>query len=221
MAVAWLPLAIAQSEHGPNADQSAFSSSSLATRNNDSFADRFLALAGPAKPKRLTEKERFQQYALDTAGPFPLFGEAVGAGLSQWMNSPKEWGQGWGAFGKRYASDLAYNAVRQTIAYGVSTVFHEDYRYFASVRQGFWPRAGHALVSTFTARHPDGRDTFSMSSVTGVAGASAISSIWGPSSTKGVENIAANAGISFAVTAGLNVAREFLPDILHKHRPTN
>jgi hypothetical protein len=180
--------------------------------------DTILGMVGPAQPTQLTEKERFQQYLLSIAGPAPLIGEAAGAGIGQWTNSPREWGQGWGALGKRYTSNLAYNGVRQTISYGTSVVFREDDRYFASEAKGFWPRTRHALVSTLTARRPDGRQRFSVSGVTSVVGASAIASTWGPESWKGAGHIARNAGISFAGTAGLNVVREFLPDILHRRR---
>jgi len=155
---------------------------------------------------------------LSMVGPVPLIGEAAGAGLGQWTNSPEEWGQGWDALGKRYWSNLAYNAVRQTITYGGSLALHEDTRYFGSRRSGFWPRAGHALLSTFTARHADGRDLFSVSGTAGVIGAAAISSAWGPPSWRGPGNIAENAGISFASTAATNVVREFLPDIFHRPR---
>ena len=67
----------------------------------------------------------------------------------------------------------------------------------------------------FYSRHPDGSQRFSVSGVTGVVGASALTSIWGPGSWKGTGNIAENAGVSFGVTAAFNVVREFLPDILH------
>ena len=73
-------------------------------------------------------------------------------------------------------------------------------------------------MSTFTARHSDGRDSFSFSSTAGVLGASAISSVWGPPSWKGPGNIAENAGVSFASTAAFNVVREFLPDIFRRPR---
>jgi hypothetical protein len=191
---------------------------SPANTNGPDLIDKILIMVGPSDPKGLTEKERFQAYLLSTGGPVPLIGEAAGAGVGQWLNSPKEWGQGWGAYGERFGSNLAYNAVRQTITYGTSIVFREDDRYFASTAHGFWPRTRHALVSTFTARHPNGRQMVSVSSVTGVIGASAISSIWGPDSWKGPGNIAANSGISFASTAGFNVVREFLADILHRPR---
>jgi len=166
----------------------------------------------PARP------ERFGEYVLSTIGPIPLIGEAAGAAVNQWMDTPKEWGQGWNSFGKRYGSNLAYNAIRQTITYTGSLALREDTRYFASGRSGFWPRTRHAAVSTFTARHTNGRGSFSFSGTAGVIGASAISSTWGPPSWKGPGNIAANAAISFASTAAFNIVREFLPDILRRPR---
>ncbi len=187
-----------------------------ASVDDDGILTKVMGMVGPSEPSQLTEKKRFNLYALSVGGPVPLIGEAAGAAIAQWDNTPKEWGQGWGAYGQRYGSNLAYNAVRQTITYGVSIAFHEDNRYFASHKHGFWKRTGFAVLSTVTARHPDGHDAFSVSSVTGVLGASAISSIWGPPSWKGIGNMSETAGISFATSAGFNIIREFLPDILHR-----
>ncbi len=205
----WAPVALAQATPDP-AGQTAAASPAHAS----DLLDKILIMVDPANTGSLTAKERFDAYLLSTGGPVPLLGELAGAGLEQWLNSPAEWGQGWGAFGQRYGSNLAYNAVRQTITYGGSIAFQEDDRYFASTAHGIWPRTKHALVSTFTARHPSGAEVFSISSAAGIVGASAISSIWGPESWKGPGNIASNAGISFASTAAFNVVREFLPDIL-------
>src|SRR4051794_17411106 len=72
---------------------------------------KILSMVGPADPKVLTERERFEQYVLNTVGPVPLFGAAVGAGFNQWTNTPGEWGYGGAAYGKRYASNFGYNAV--------------------------------------------------------------------------------------------------------------
>jgi len=206
-------------EGNQSADRSgAAVDSTKAHASNEGLLDRILDLAGPADPKPLTRRQAFNNYLMATAGPLPILGEAAGAGIGQWMNSPKEWGQGWNAYGKRFGANVAYNATRQTIIYGTSSIFHEDTRYFASRADGIWPRAKHALLSTFTARHPDGRDRFSVSSVAGVAGACALSSTWGPDSWQGPKNIARNAGVSFASTAGFNVVREFLPDIFRRPR---
>ncbi len=180
--------------------------------------DKVLNMVGPVPAASPAHTERVSEFVLSTVGPIPLLGEAVGAGIEQWDNAPKEWGQGWGAFAKRYWSNLAYNGIRQTIIYGGSHALGEDTRYFASGRSGFWPRTRHALVSTFTARHKDGSESFSFAGTAGVIGAGAISSAWGPDAWRGPGNIAKNAGISFASTAAFNVVREFLPDIFHRPR---
>jgi hypothetical protein len=182
------------------------------------FIDKFLDMVGPADPKHQTAGQKFTQYVWNTVGPVPLLGEAAAAGIGQWTNTPHEWGQGWEAYGRRYGSNLAYNGVRQTISYGLSVPLGEDNRYFASRSKRFWPRTGHALLSTFTARHADGRTTFSISANTGVVSTAAISSIWEPPSQKRIDSIAASAGISFGTTAAFNFVREFLPDLLHRPR---
>ena len=180
--------------------------------------DKALEMVGPVPAASPPHMERFGEFVRSTIGPVPLMGEAAGAAIEQWMNTPKEWGQGWDAFAKRFGSNLAYNGIRQTITYGGSVVLGEDTRYFASGRTGFWPRTRHALVSTFTARHADGKVSFAYSSTAGVIGASAISSAWGPEDWRGPGKIAKNAGISFASTAAFNVVREFLPNILRRGR---
>jgi hypothetical protein len=208
---AWLPLALAQTE-APSADQPA----AVGNAVQGYVIDKIMGIVGPSEPSQLTEKKRFHLYIFSVAGPVPLLAEAAGAGFSQWVNTPKKWGQGWDAYGERYESNLAYNGLRQTITYGTSALFHEDNRYFPSHKQGVWARAGYAVRHTVTARHPDASQAFSISSVVGVLGASAASSIWGPRSWEGVDGIGRNAGISFATTAAFNVVREFLPDLLHR-----
>lgn len=179
------------------------------------WVDKIVGLVGPSQPSHQTQKTRFQQYVLYVAGPLPILGEIAGSGINQWTNTPQEWGQGWDAYGQRLGSNLAYNAIRQTIGYGISVALGEDNRYFASHKHGA-ARIGYALVSTVAATQSDGRRRFSAASIAGVAGASAAASVWGPPSYKGMGNISKNAGVSLGVTAAFNVFREFLPDLLHR-----
>lgn len=183
---------------------------------HEDLIDKVMGMVSPTESGELTEKKRFHLYLVSVVGPVPVLAEIAGAGIGQWANSPKEWDQGWGAFAERAESNLAYNGVRQSITYGASIMFHEDNRYFSSHRHGVWARTSYALRSTVTARHPDGSEAFSVSSVTGVAGASALASIWGPRSWEGAKGIGMNAGVSLAVTAAFNIVREFLPDVLHR-----
>jgi hypothetical protein len=158
-----------------------------------------------------TVKQKLKTYVRLTAGPGRLAVSAFSAAYSQWLNHPEEWGQGWDAYGRRYAHRLAYNGVRQTISPGVSFAFHEDNRYRRSTAKGLGARLRNALSAPLVARHPDGRAAFSISSFSGYAGASAISSIWGPPAWKGARNIAADVGISLAGAAAYNLVLEFLP----------
>jgi len=137
-----------------------------AATEHETTLNKIFGMVAPDEPSQLTEAKRFHLYLLSAGGPIPILGEAIGAGFSQWENSPEEWGQGWNAYGHRFGSNLAYNGIRQTITYGTSVVFHEDNRYFASHKHGLWVRTG----------------------------------------------------ISFLTTAGFNIVREFLPDVLHRHR---
>jgi hypothetical protein len=205
--LALLPLASAQSVLPPAAQPPPAVS--------DDLLEKVMGIVSPTESGELTQKKRFHLYLFSVVGPVPVLAEIAGAGFSQWQDRPKEWGQGWGAFEERAGSNLAYNGVRQTLTYGTSILFHEDNRYFASHKHGVWARTAYAVRSTVTARHPDGDEAFSISSVTGVVGASAIASMWGPRSWEGAKGIGMNAGVSFALTAAFNVVREFLPDLRH------
>ena len=171
-------------------------------------------LVEPTAPLHLTAHDKFRDYLFAMTGPLPLLGEAASAGIRQWKDSPPEWGQGWGAYGHRFASNMGYNAVRQTIIFATSAALREDTRFYLSEETGAWRRTRHALLATVTARQADGRRRFSISSVAGVVGASAVSRTWGPPHWRTPMSIATNSGVSLALSAGFNVAREFLPDIL-------
>src|SRR5579862_6224453 len=151
LAVACLPAAFSQ-DPIPFVSPAATAVKQLAETAKTNAVDKIMGMVGPDE-STLTEKRRFHLYLASTVGPVPIFAEAAGAGIGQWENSPKEWGQGWGAYGQRFGSNLAYNGVRETITYGTSAIFREDNRYFASGKHGIFPRTGYAILSTVTARH--------------------------------------------------------------------
>jgi hypothetical protein len=171
-------------------------------------------LLAPAERTPLTSKQRFRDYMMGAVGPVPVFSAAAGAGLSQAIDSPAEWGQGAGGYGTRLANNLAYSAVRNTLTFGVSAALHEDNRYFASENRAFGRRLLHALTSPAIAHKDGGMAAVSASSLFGIAGASALSRTWAPGSWQGMDNVGRSIGFTYAGMAGLNVAREFVPDIL-------
>ena len=163
-----------------------------------------------------TRKERLHAYLLSLAGPATLIGESGAAGVSEAIGSPWQWGRGAAGYGKRFANDMAYNGVRCSLTYASGNLLNEDDRYFASGEKRAWPRVRHALASVFTAHKSDGRAVFATSSMVGIAGASLISRIWSPTNWQTPSATARSMAISIAGTAGFNLVREFLPDIVHR-----
>ena len=172
----------------------------------------------PAPDTPLTAGQRWHDYWMATVGPGAMLSEGIAAGFGQWVNSPPEWGQGGAGYGRRLANDMGYNAVRNTLMHGSAALLHEDNRYFASGKQSAAGRVVYALTSPVTARRESGARSVSISGITGIVGVSLISRAWSPPSWQGADNVAISAALTYAGTAGFNLAREFVPDIIRRFR---
>ncbi|MGA8161271.1 MAG: hypothetical protein WCB76_10710, partial [Acidobacteriaceae bacterium] len=112
---------------------------------------------------RPSQTNRIRNYALDAFGPLPIGIAAVEAGISQEDNSPPEWKQGVAGYSRRFGSDLAIEAVSTTTRYALSEAFREDGLYYRCECKGIFPRLGHAVISTLTARRgEEGHSVFSV-----------------------------------------------------------
>ena len=166
----------------------------------------------------MTQVERVRYYFKSTFNSTSVLTSAAGSGITQWENSPKEWKQGAEGYGMRVGNSYAQHIIRQTMMFGASSVLHEDNRYLPSGQSGFGPRLKYAIASTLLARRDDGGRRLSFSRIGGTAGAAFVSRRWQPHSTNTTGDAATSFGISMGSQAGMNVAREFLSDVLHRHR---
>jgi hypothetical protein len=165
----------------------------------------------------ITQSERARHYAKSMFGVESFARSAVGAGLRQWTDTPVEWGQGADGYARRFAHSFGENMVRQTITYGISAAIDEDNRYFRSERTGFGPRTMYAVESTFLARHSDGTRKVSYSRIIGLVATAFISRTWQPPSLRGPGHAMGSLGTAVGSEIGFNIAREFLPSLLHRH----
>jgi len=170
----------------------------------------------PWKP--ITPKERFRDYTRLTFSPAAALGAVAGGALSQAVNSPGEWGQGWGAYGIRVTSSYGSTLISNTVIYGASAMLHEDTRYFRSTSEKFSGRLGHVIISPYIARTDDGRTRFSGAQFLGSASYSAVQLAWTPDSFQGWDNVAFNYLIWYGKTAGINFAKELYPSIARYYR---
>lgn len=113
--------------------------------------------------QRPSQKAALKNYMFDAFGPYPIFGAAFGAGVSQLGNSPPEWGEGAKGFGKQMGSDFAIGATGTTVRYGLAEALRQDTLYYRCDCRGFIPRMRHAILSTLIARRrEDGHQEFSV-----------------------------------------------------------
>ncbi len=164
--------------------------------------------------RKISPKDRFDLYVSYTFSPYAALYAGLGGAIDQGINSPKEWGQGWGAFGKRTASSWGSAFVGNTITYGLSAAFRDDNRYVRSHKDGFGGRLGSVLISPYVAHNDSGGTRFSTSSFLGGAGQASIPLLWSPPSWQGWNNVGVNYLIWYGETAGLNFVREFYPSVV-------
>src|SRR5215475_8637133 len=176
----------------------------------------YLNMAGTEQASQfqpLTQQQRTQIYLKTMINPFGYIKAGLSAGIDQWNDSPKEWGQGASAYGKRYANILGQYSIQRTVTFGLSSLLHEDNRYFNSGKSGFWPRTGYALCSAVLARHDDGSRAISISQLSGVATGAFVARLWLPPSQNSAKNGAVSFGITMGSNAAFSVVKEFLPDL--------
>lgn len=177
------------------------------------FSSLFMSGKTQEQFQPLTPKERLKVYEKDLFSPFHVMMAGASAGLSQLQDVPAEWGQGAAGYARRFASYYAYAATASVLQMAGEDLLHEDNLYYGSGEQGFRKRVKYAVESSVLARSADGSRHFSISQVGSTAGAAFISRLWQPRSNDSAGDGAVSFGISMATNAGVNVLREFLPDI--------
>jgi hypothetical protein len=157
-----------------------------------------------------TESERLKRYIKNMVGPFRLVRTGATAGISQWHDSPEEWGQGMKGYGKRYASGLGQNAIHQTVTYGLDEAMDLDTGFQRSKREGFFPRLKDALVQNVSSRNKKGDRVVSVPRFAGVyTGAIVARETWYPDRYTYKDGL--RSGTTTLLTGfGINVMREFL-----------
>lgn len=178
--------------------------------------EEYLNMAGAQHAKDfrpLTQHERARLYWRGLINPWSVVKATASGGIDHAHTKPQEWGQGWGAYGKRVANIEGQYAVQKTVSYLIAAPLHEDNRYFGSGKRGFWPRMQYALIASVSARHDNGKLYFSVSQFGGVAAGAFVSRLWLPPSESSASDAAISFGITTASNSGVSIVKEFLPDL--------
>ena len=179
----------------------------------------FLAAAISAWASEQPPQPSAAHYARQAVGPGAVARAGLGAAVTQATNTPSEWGQGAGGFGKRMGSAFAKHIVKKAIQFPIARLRHEALGYQRSDQTRFGPRLRHALLATvITHKTTTGKKTVAAGEISGAIGSGLISRLWQPASVRTLSAGFTSGGITLAVDAGSNVLREFWPEIRHPHR---
>jgi len=141
-------------------------------------------------------------------------GNLLQASISQAANGIPGYGQGWGAFGERYAAQEGDQFTGAMLIYGVlPTVLHDDPRYFRKGRGSALSRIGYAASRSVICRTDSGKNTFNIPQVFGQLGQASISLSYYPQVNRNVGGLFSGWAINQLYNMGWNQLKEFTPDL--------
>ena len=194
----------------------------------------FLTVDANGKIVPLTAGQKFKVVARGSFDPIQIVWYGALSGISQAENSEPGFGQGWDAYGKRFAAYAADGTIENFFVGAIlPSMLHQDPRFFPTTDGGFFHRAGYAATRIVVTRGDSGNRQFNFSEVFGSATASAIStfsyhprrtflgvrsdgSLKYAESERTLKNAASVWGSQVGYDAITLVIKEFWPDIRRK-----
>jgi hypothetical protein len=161
-------------------------------------------------PAPLTPKMKFKLALKLSTDPVTAAGVFLVASAKQAGNTP-DYGQGWGAYGKRVGV-IAADGFSDIMIGGaiLPSLLHQDPRYFYQGTGTTGSRFRHAVFSTFVARTDQGESQPNYSSLGGVLASSSLANLYYPKSNRGAGLVFGNFAIGIAERIGASLAQEFL-----------
>jgi hypothetical protein len=178
-------------------------------KDQDNEASRTVPGTAQNTSRPLTVRQKFQYRLSHTFDPWELLRGNLAAGFDQWRDYPEEWGQGWDAYGVRFASAFGQHLIKEQLMFGVEVIDHEDPRRPRSENPTFKGRVLDAVKYTFIARSDSGRMMPAYSRFVGAYGAAFISRYgWYPAEFRNAATPLKAGTTTLAIDAGMNVLRE-------------
>ena len=155
----------------------------------------------------------------ETFGEKAVLRSAGAAGFGQALRRPVEWARTAAGYGRRAGSGFAQYAAKTGIQFAVGALRQEEQRYQRAEVTGVWKRTRHALLATLIVpRKKRTGKTVAAGRLSGAFGSGLISRLWQPVRLRTFSSGFASGGISLGIDAGVNVLREFWPDLRGRQR---
>ena len=136
----------------------------------------FLTLENAGNVPPLTTGQKYKVVARGSFDPIQIVWYGALSSICQAENCEPGYGQGWAAYGKRYATYAADGTIENFFVGAIMpSILSQDPRYFQKGQGSFVNRSGYAVSRIFVTRTDSGHSQFNYSEIVGAALASAIS----------------------------------------------
>ena len=146
----------------------------------------------------------------------------ITSAMAEGTDAHPQLGKGMAGFGRYYWRGFADKTDgNYLVIFALPTIFHQDERYYAMGKGGFWKRGIYAATRIFITPDYHGHNSLNLSELLGRGIAQGISTTYYPSHDRTLGTLAMKYGYALARDALTNTFREFWPDIathvLHRH----
>jgi len=171
-------------------------------------------------PAPLTAAQKFQLGWRTIVDPVTFFSTGLAAGLEQARNHYPEFGQGAEGYAKRFGAQYTDRVSSIIIGHVVmQSIFHQDPRYFYKGTGTIRSRALYAIGTAFVRKGDNGHWQPDYSDVLGGAGATELSSLYYPATSRPARRLVDDMLLGFGGRAIHNLLHEFVLREITTHVP--
>ena len=171
----------------------------------------------------LTDRCKFRLFITTTYSPYTFASAGFEATEAQATGQWPHYGGGMQGWGKRFGATLANTESRRFIqGFALSSILHEDPRYFPSPKRHLFLRAWYSATRVVITKNDRGESTFDKSEFLGALLTSAVQNSYYPRQDRTFGDTMDRFGGALSSDVIGNLLREFTPDmkrLFRKHAP--
>jgi hypothetical protein len=180
------------------------------TNNSIVFPD-IATSAGP-----MTTDEKFRLFVNQSISPPYIIMPLITSAYNQARNVPKEYGQGWNAYGNRYGESIARASSNSFFStFLLPSMLREDPRFFPQNRPSLWGSVKYSALRLFVTRTNSGRDTFNTSGILGTFMSESLANAYLPASQQTAGKTFERVGTDLIWRFAGNMFKNYWPELFH------
>jgi hypothetical protein len=163
-------------------------------------------------PGPLTTGGKFKLFVNQSISPPYILEAAFSAAFDQARNVPKDFGQGWAAYGSRFGTDMARSSSSSFFGtFLLASVLRQDPRFFPQSKPSFWGSLKYSTQRVIITRNDSGRDVFNTSGLLGPLASEGLANVYLPLSEQTVGKTFTRFASDLAWRVGGNMFKNYWP----------